>query len=170
VRLVLACTLLVAALACVFSLGQEDAYRARAFVIQVPSRFAGANGVELARTDRVLARAVALSGVGGVGVEWLRRRSKAETTSRLDLAFTVTAPRREDAVLLATGYAKSFRRAIPDDGGLPLRGAGARTAQGVLGPLGWTLLGAFVGFWLGLALAIVRGGLRPRNRSLAEPA
>ena len=37
-------------------------YRARAYVIQVPSDLGGQRGVELARSDRVLNRAIQLSG------------------------------------------------------------------------------------------------------------
>ena len=66
--------------------------------------------------------------------------------------FTVEAPREADAIALATGYAKAFRAAIPDDRGLPVRGRGARAAQRELGPLGWAGLGAFAGLAVGIAL------------------
>jgi hypothetical protein len=170
VRLVLACTLVVAAVAGLYSLSQERDYRARAFVIQVPSDLGGRGGVELARSEGVLLRAIALSGVGDIDASWLRDHSKAELTSRLDLAFTVTAPEREDAAALATAYAKSFRAAIPDDRGLPVRGRGATQAQSELGPFGWALLGGFVGFGVGLTLVILRDGLRGRRRSVTEAA
>jgi hypothetical protein len=163
VRLILACTLLLALLAGLAAMSQERNYRARAFVIQVPSDLGGERGLELARTEWVLRRAVALSGVRGVDAAWLRERSGAEITSRLDLAFTVQAPRAEDASALATGYAKAFRAAIPDDRGLPVRGRGAGPAQSELGPLGWALLGGFAGLGLGAALTVVRDGLRRRR-------
>ena len=159
-RLIVACTFLFAALAGLVSAAGERDYRARAYVIQVPSNLAGDRGVALARTEPVLGRAVALSRVEGVGAAWLRGHSSAQTTSRLDLVFTVEAPREVDAIALATGYAKAFRAAIPDDRGLPVRGRGARAAQRELGPLGWSGLGAFAGLAVGIALTLVRNGLR----------
>jgi hypothetical protein len=173
VRLILACTFLFAALAGLAAAVGERDYRARAYVIQVPSDLSGDRGVALARTDPLLRRAVALSGVKGVDAAWLRDRSSAGTTSRLDLVFTVEAPREADAVALATGYAKAFRAAIPDDRGLPVRGRGARVAQRELGPLGWAGLGAFAGLAVGIALTLLRNGLRrgsgraPRRASRA---
>jgi len=160
VRLIVACTFLFAALAGLVSAAGERDYRARAYVIQVPSNLAGDRGVALARTEPVLGRAVALSRVEGVDAAWLRGHSSAQTTSRLDLVFTVEAPREVDAIALATGYAKAFRAAIPDDRGLPVRGRGARAAQRELGPLGWAGLGAFAGLAVGIALTLVRNGLR----------
>jgi hypothetical protein len=87
----LACTLLFAAAAGIIAGGQDQDYRARAFVIQVPSDLGSQRGVELARSDRVLGRAIELSGVAGVGVPALRSASRAEITSRLDLAFRCAA-------------------------------------------------------------------------------
>ena len=60
---------------------------------------------------------------------------------------------------LATGYARAFRQAIPDDRGLPTRGIGARAAEGELGPVGWGLIGAMAGLGVGVALALLIDGL-----------
>jgi hypothetical protein len=169
----LVCTLAAAPVAGAFALGNERDYRARAFVIQVPSDLGGDRGLELARADRVLRQAVALSEVKQATPAWLLRHSNAELTSRLDLAFTVEASDPETAEALATGYAKAFRRAIPDDKGLPVRGRGAGEAQPELGPLGWTAIGGLIGLALGAALTVVRNGLRkgsaraPRHASRA---
>jgi hypothetical protein len=162
VRPILACTLLCAAAAALIAAGQEPSYRARAFVIQVPSALGGERGLELARSDRVLRSALAFSRVDGVTVAELRGRSKSELTSRLDFVFTVEAPRRQEAAALATGYAKAFRRAIPDDEGLPVRGRGAAEAQPRLGLVGWTLLGGVLGLGLGTAFTLLRDGRRRR--------
>jgi hypothetical protein len=177
VRLIVACTLIGALAAAGVAATQERDYRARAFVIQVPSEMGGEGGLELARSDRVLERAIALSGVQGTSTAWLREHSRAEITSRLDLAFTVEAPDPDTAAALASGYAKAFRRAIPDDHGLPVRGRGAGSAQPELGPLGWGALGALAGLALGAALALIRNGLRsgsargprPASRACAPP-
>jgi hypothetical protein len=158
--IVLASVLVFGCGAALFALGEQRDYRARAFVIQVPAALAGGEGVELARSEAVLRDALELAGVDDVTTAELRRRSSAETTSRLDVAFSVEAGTPERAMLLATSYAKAFRRAIPDDRGLPTRGVGARRAQGELGPLGWGLMGALVGLGVGIAAAVVRDGLR----------
>ena len=168
--MILVCTLAAAAVAGVLALGNERNYRARAFVIQVPSDLGGDTGVKLARDERVLRNAVVLSGVKQTTPAWLRRHSTAELTSRLDLAFTVEAPDAETATALATGYAKAFRRAIPDDRGLPVRGRGAGEAQPELGPLGWSALGGLAGLALGGALAVVHNGLRNRSARAPRPA
>ena len=169
-RLILACTLVVAAAAAGLALTGERDYRARAFVIQVPSDLGGAKGIELARTGRVLRHVIALSGVENATPAWLRSHSKAEITSRLDLAFTVEAPNREDAAALVTGYAKAFRRAIPDDRGLPVRGQGTTKAQPELGPLAWAAIGGLAGFALGTALTLLMNGLRSGSARAARPA
>ncbi len=163
-RLILAGTLLAGAVAGLWATGQARDYRARAFVVAVPSDLGGPRGVELARSDRVLRDAVRLSRVEGVDSAWLRRRSRAEITSRLDLVFTVEAPGSEEARALAVGYAKAFRAAIPDDRGLPVRGGSNGQAQRMLGPLGWAALGGFGGLTLGIALLILRRGLRGPTR------
>jgi hypothetical protein len=160
VRLILACTLLFAIAAGLIAAGQEREYRARAYVIQVPSDIGGDAGVALARSQRVLGEAVRLARVPGVDAAWLRDHSRVEITSRLDLVFTVEAKREDDATRLATAYAKALRAAIPDDRGLPVRGRGALAAQRELGPLGWAAFGAFAGLAVGVALALVRNGLR----------
>jgi hypothetical protein len=166
----LVCTFAAAAVAGAFALGSERDYRARAFVIQVPSNLGGDTGLELARDDRVLSDAVMLSGVKEATPAWLRRHSHVELTSRLDLAFTVEAPDPETAEALATGYAKAFRRAIPDDKGLPVRGRGAGEAQPELGPLGWSAIGGLVGLALGAVLTVVRNGLRKGSARAPRPA
>jgi hypothetical protein len=170
VRLIIACTLIGALAAAGFAATQDRDFRARAFVIQVPSDMGGPAGLELARSDRVLAQAIALSGVENTTTAWLREHSRAEITSRLDLAFTVEAPDADRAAALATGYAKSFRRSIPDDRGLPVRGRGAGSAQPELGPLGWGALGALGGLALGVALALIRNGIRNGSNGAARPA
>jgi hypothetical protein len=166
-RVMLVCTLVGAAVAASFANSSERDYRARAFVIQVPSDLGGEGGLDLARTERVLEHAVVLSGVRQATPAWLRRHSHAELTSRLDLAFTVEAPDAETAAALATGYAKAFRRAIPDDKGLPVRGRSAGEAQPELGPLGWAALGGLAGLAIGAAMALVQNGLR--NESARAP-
>jgi hypothetical protein len=167
VKLIVACTLIGALAAAGFAATQERDYRARSFVIQVPSDMGGDGGLELARSEPVLARAIALSGVGRTTTEWMREHSRAEITSRLDLAFTVEAPDADTAAALATGYAKAFRRAIPDDRGLPVRGRGAGGAQPELGPLGWGALGGLAGLGIGIALTLIRNGIR--SGSAQEP-
>ena len=174
-RLVIACTLIGALAAAGIAATQERDYRARAFVIQVPSDMGGEGGLELARSERVLEHAIELSGVTGTSTAWLRGHSRAEITSRLDLAFTVEAPDADTAAALATGYAKAFRRAIPDDRGLPVRGRGAGSAQPELGPVGWGALGGLAGLGIGIALMLIRNGIRsgsgqePRRASAACP-
>jgi hypothetical protein len=164
VRIVLGCALLAALAAGGFALARGTDYRARSFVIRVPPDFAGERGLARARADRVLRRALLLAGEAERGSDWLRERSSAELTSRLDLSFTVEAPDREQSAALATAYAKAYRREIPPRPGLTTRGRGARDAQRTLGPLGWTLLGGAAGLWLGVALAIVRAGRAERAR------
>jgi hypothetical protein len=171
VRIVLGCALLgaIAAGALAFAGGTD--FRARSFVIRVPPDFTGERGLALARGDAVLRRALELAGEGKQGVGWLRERSSAELTSRLDLSFTVEAPDRAQATALATAYARAYREGIPRRAGLTTRGRGARDAQRALGPLGWTLLGAAAGLWLGMALAIVRQGrASPQGLGSAERA
>jgi hypothetical protein len=164
VALILSCTVLFALGGALFGLGGEREYRARSYVIRVPAELARAGGVELARSEPVLREAIALSGVRDVDANWLRRHSTAEVTSRLDLTFTVEADRPEDAMAVATGYAKAFRRSIPDDKGLPVLGRGAHRVQGEPGLTTWVLLGALLGVGVGAALAVVRDGIRrPRD-------
>jgi hypothetical protein len=164
--MVFGCALLGALLAGGLALAGTSDYRARSFVIRVPPDFTGDRGLTLARGDAVLQRTLDLAGEQHE-VAWLRERSTAELTSRLDLSFTVETPDREQAAALATAYAMAYREQIPRRAGLTTRGRGARTAQRALGPIGWTLLGAAAGLWLGMALAIVRGG---RARASAPAA
>jgi hypothetical protein len=162
-------TLVFAAGAAVAS-GPERGYHARAYVIQVPAALGPERSVELARSKRVLREAIALSGVEGLGVQELRRRSTAESTSRLDIALTAEAESPDDAVELATAYAKAVRRAIPDDEGLPTRGVGARRAQSELGRAGWGVIGGVVGLGVGFALALLYDGLTRRSAPAPRPA
>jgi hypothetical protein len=172
-RIVVASVLVFAAVGGVFAMGKGREYRARAYVIQVPAALGPQRGVELARSERVLRQTVAFAGIEGIDLAELRRRSAAESTSRLDIAVTVEADRPQQAVELATAYAKAVRRGIPDDEGLPTRGVGARRAEGGLGPLRWPLIGAFIGLLVGAALAIVSDGLRrgsaPASRRASRP-
>jgi hypothetical protein len=171
--IVLISALVFAAGAGAFALGEERDYRARAYVIQVPAALGPQRGVELARSERVLRQTVALARIEGIDSADLRRRSAAESTSRLDIAVTVEADRPQQAIELATAYAKAVRRSIPDDQGLPTRGVGARRAEGGLGPLRWPLIGALVGLLVGAAVAIVSDGIRrgsgPTPRSASSP-
>jgi hypothetical protein len=166
-RIVLGCALLAALCAGALALVGERDYRARSFVIRVPPDFTGDRGLELARSDNVLRRALVLAGEEPAGATWLRGRSTAELTSRMDLSFTVRTPDREQSAALATAYARAYRAEIPRRAGLTTRGRGARDAQRTLGPLGWALLGGAAGLWLGMALAIVRDGLSRRGSAPA---
>jgi hypothetical protein len=165
--------LLFAAVGGALALGERREYRARAYVIQVPAALGPQRGVELARSEPVLRQTIELAGIEGIDPAELRRRSTAESTSRLDIALTVDADRPQRAIDLATTYAKAVRRSIPDDEGLPTRGVGARRAEGGLGPLRWPLIGALVGLVVGAALAIVSDGLRrgsaPAPRHASRP-
>jgi hypothetical protein len=166
-RVVAGFTILGALVAGVFAVAGDRDYRARSFVIRLPPDFAGERGLERARSEAVLGRALALAGEGALGVEWLRERSAAELTSRLDLSFTVESPEREQSVALATAYAKAYRSEIPRQAGVIAHGRGARDAQRTLGPAGWTLLGAAAGLWLGMAMAIVLDGRASRGSAQA---
>jgi hypothetical protein len=163
-------SLLFAAGAAAVGSGVDRGYRARAYVIQVPAALGPEHGVALARSERVLSQAISLSGVKGVTAQELRRRSTAESTSRLDVALTAEADNPEQAVQLATAYAKAFRRAIPDDEGLPTRGVGARRAHSELGPIGWGFIGAVVGLGVGFALALLYDGLSRGSAPAPRPA
>jgi hypothetical protein len=169
VRIVLGCALVGAIVAGVLALAAGTDFRARSFVIRVPPDFTGERGLALARGDVVLQRTLDLAGEDE-DVAWLRGRSTAELTSRLDLSFTVEAPGRKQAAALATAYAMAYREQVPRRAGLTTRGRGARTAQRTLGPVGWTLLGGAAGLWLGMALAIVRGGRARAAAAAPAPA
>jgi hypothetical protein len=162
VRIVLGCALVGAIVAGALALAAGTDFRARSFVIRVPPDFTGERGLALTRSDEVLQRTLDLAGEDE-DVAWLRGRSTAELTSRLDLSFTVEAPDRKQAAALATAYAMAYREQVPRRAGLTTRGRGTRTAQRTLGPVGWTLLGAAAGLWLGMAVAIVRQGTRSRK-------
>jgi hypothetical protein len=168
--IVLASTIVSAAIGAAVGLDQERGYRARAFVIRVPASLGVERAVELGRTDRVMRQALDLAGAEGVSLGELRRRSKVELTSRLDVVLTVNADSPKLAVRLASGYAKAFRREIPDDEGLSTRGVRARRAQAELGPIGWGLIGSLVGAAGGFALALLRDGLRRGSARAPGPA
>jgi len=168
-RIVAGCALVGAIAAGVLALAGGTDFRARSFVIRVPPDFSGGRGLAVARGDEVLRRTLDIAGDDEHDVGWLRDRSTAELTSRLDLSFTVEAPGRDQAAGLATAYAMAFRAEIPRRPGLTTSGRGTRTAQRTLGPIGWTLLGAAAGLWLGMAVAIVRQG-RGRVSSGSGPA
>jgi hypothetical protein len=167
-RIVLGCALLGALAAGALALASGRDYRARSFVIRVPPEFAGERGLARARSDRILGRVLVLAGEDGRGVDWMRRHSSAELTSRLDLSFTVKAPDREQSAALATAYARAYRQEIPRRAGLTTQARGAGEAYRTLGPIGWALLGGAAGLWLGMVLAIVRQG-RARTRSDPVP-
>jgi hypothetical protein len=164
-RIVLGCAFLFAVAAGTLALLGGQDYRARSFVVRVPPDFAGERGIEFARGDAVLGRALELAGEEERDPGWLRERSTAELTSRQDLSFTVEAPERAQSAALATAYAKAYREQIPRRAGLTTSGRGARDAHRTLGPLGWALLGGAAGLWLGMAIAIVLDG---RIRASAE--
>jgi hypothetical protein len=167
VRIVLACVLVGAIVAGALAFAGGTDFRARSFVIRVPPDFSGERGLARARSDAMLGRTLELAGEDE-DVEWLRERSTAELTSRLDLSFTVEAPDRRQAASLATAYAMAYRERIPRRAGLTTTGRGTRTAQRTLGPVGWILLGGAAGLWLGMAIAIVRqgrGSPRPARRA-----
>jgi hypothetical protein len=168
--IVLVTTLVFAVGGGAIALGDEREYRARSYVIQVPASLGPERGVGLARSEPVLRHAIALSGVEVTEVGELRRRSSAETTSRLDIALTVEADRPPQAIALATAYAKAVRLAIPDDEGLPTRGRGARRAEGGLGPFRELLIGALLGLAVGAAAAIVTDGIRGGSAPGPRPA
>lgn len=172
-RIVAVCALVAAIAAGALALAAGTDFRARSFVIRVPPDFTGERGLALARGDKVLQRTLDMAGDDEHDVAWLRGRTTAELTSRLDLSFTVEAPGREQAAALATAYAMAYRVEIPRRPGLTTRGRGTRTAQRTLGPVGWTLLGAAAGLWLGMALAIVlqgRGRVRSESGQAPRPA
>jgi hypothetical protein len=164
VRLILAFVLAGALVAGGISALQERDYRAHAYVIRVPPAYGGESGLQLARSEAVLARAA-----GQRSTAWLRRHSEVEHTGRGDFAISVRAPSEAEAVALATSYAKSVKRALRPVPGLATRGRGARKAERGLGPAGWALIGAAGGLWLGAAVAIVRSGSRRALRRASAP-
>jgi hypothetical protein len=169
-RIVAACGVVGALAAGAIAATGERDYKARAYVIQVPPRYGGEHGIDLARSDPVLRQALALSGVQGHNPRWLRDHSDVSLTSRRDLAFSVRTTQRAQSAALATAYAKSFRHSIPTVAGLPTRGRGARDAQPEMGPIGWALLGGAGGLWLGAALAILLDGLSRGSGQAPRPA
>ncbi len=168
VRIALLCALVGALAGVGFALAQERDYTARAFVIRVPPLDGRDSVLARARSDAILERALELSTVPAAGgLAWLRDHSEAELTGRLDLALSVRAGDREQAMELATAYAKAVKRSFPVEPGLNTRGRGARSAQLERGPLAWGLIGAAAGLWIGAALAIVirRGSARATRRA-----
>jgi hypothetical protein len=169
VRLILGFALAGALLAGCISVARQSEYRAHAYVIRVPPDYGGDRGLELARSDTVMLRALALAQARRRSSDWLRRRVGAQLTGRRDLALTVRASDRREAITLATAYAKAVKRELPDVPGLATRGRGARTAEQAPGLVGWVLAGSAVGVWLGAAAAIVRNGSGRAPRRASAP-
>jgi hypothetical protein len=167
-RIALACALLGALIGAGVGLAGEREYAAGAFVIRVPPLDGRDSVLALARRDSVMRGALELSELPAPGgPAWLREHSSAELTGRLDLALSVSAPGRDQAVALATAYAKAVKRELPVRPGLNTRGRGARRAQLDRGPIAWGLIGATMGLWIGVALWIVvrRGSARAARRA-----
>jgi hypothetical protein len=164
VRLILGFALAGALLAASVAALGEGGYRAHAYVIRVPPAYGGESGLELARSEPVLRRAA-----GRRSPAWLRRHSEVEHTGRRDFAISVHAPTGDEAVALATAYAKAIKSSLRRQPGLGTRGRGARSAKRALGPLGWGLLGGAAGLWLGAAAAIVRSGSGRAPRRASPP-
>jgi hypothetical protein len=137
-------------------------YRAHAYVIKVPPAYGDERGLELGRSERVLARVES-----GHPLAWLRGHSRVQLTGRRDFAISVRAPSEGEAVALATAYAKALKRSLRPVPGLATHGRAAHRARLAPGPFAWALLGAAGGLWLGAAIAIVRSGsaLAPRRAS-----
>jgi hypothetical protein len=168
-RIVLACVLLGALVGGGVAAAEGRDYRARSFVIRVPPAYGDADGLRFAQSDPVLRRALRLAGIEGRDPDWLRRRSSVQLTSRLDFAITVETPLRGETRDLATAYAKAVKRSLRAEPGLVTLGRGARDAQLGLGPVGWGVIGAAAGLWLGAALAIVRSGSARAARRASPP-
>jgi hypothetical protein len=169
VRFALACGLVFALVAGAIALAGERGYNAHAYVIRLPLDVGGERGLALARSEPVLRLALEEAGERGLSPGWLRDHSNVEVTSRMDLAFSVTAPTADRAAALATGYAKAFRRSIPAEPGMSGIGRGARDAEPELGPFGWALLAGTIGAWVGAALSIIRNGMA-RSRARTDVA
>jgi hypothetical protein len=152
------------------ALGERD-YRAHAYVIRVPPAYSTKAGVALARSDRVLGRALRLAAGARPARTpgWLRRHSEVALTGRGDFAISVAAPGHDEAIALATAQAKAIKRALPAQRGLHTIGRGARRARRGPSPLAWALLGAAGGLWLGVAAAIVRSGSARAPRRASPP-
>jgi len=123
----------------------EQTYRAHAYVIRVPPNYDNARGLAYARSKADPDAHVQLTGRG-------------------DFAITARSNSEAEAMARATASAKAIKRSLTPQPGLGTIGRGAHAASHDLGPLGWALLGAAAGFWLGAAAAIVRrgSGLAPR--------
>jgi hypothetical protein len=130
--------------------GGQRGYRAHAYVIRVPPRYASKAGLALARSK--------------VGPQ-----ARVQLTGRGDFAITVRADSEKEAMALATDDAKAIKRSLAPQPGLATIGRGAHRARRELGPAGWALLGAAGGFWLGAAAAIVRSGSGRAPRRASPP-
>ncbi len=148
--------------------GDRD-YRAHAYVIKVPPAYGGNAGLALARSDRVLRRALRLAHMGDRAPDWLREGARVGLTGRLDFAISVRGPTSDEAIALATAYAMAIKRSLRLEPGLGTRGRGARAARRELGPVGPALIGAAAGLWLGVAVAIVRNGSGRAPRRASAP-
>jgi hypothetical protein len=150
------------------SLAREPVYSARSYVVKVPPAHGTKAGLKLTRSDRLLARALKLAG-SRRSPDWLRRHSDVGLTGRLDFAIEARAADRGEAIALATAYARAIRRSLPRQPGLATLGRGARTAARPMGTVGWGLLGAAGGLWLGAAAAILRTGSGRGPRRASPP-
>jgi hypothetical protein len=170
IRLIVAFVVVGALAAAGVAALRERDYRAHSFVIRVPPSYGGDRGLAFAHSDPVLERTLTLSG-SERSVAWLRERTSMQLTGRGDFALDVRAPNEEEAIDLATNYARAVKRSLVLQRGLPTQGRRALDAEAELGPAGWALLGGAAGLWLGAAVAIVRSGLRsgPRRASAPSP-
>jgi hypothetical protein len=129
-----------------------ESYRAHAYVIRVPPAYDSARGLAFARAQADPGARIQLTGRG-------------------DFAITVRAGTAAEAMERATASAKAIKRSLRPQPGLGTIGRGAHAASHDHGPLGWALLGAAAGFWLGAAAVIVRrgSGRGPRRASPPYP-
>jgi hypothetical protein len=130
--------------------GGQRSYRAHAYVIRVPPRYATKEGLALARSKA-------------------GPQARVQLTGRGDFAITVRSDSKTEAMTLATIYAKAIKRSLTPQPGLATIGRGARAARRELGPAGWGLLGAAAGLWLGAAAAIVTTGSGRAPRRASPP-
>jgi hypothetical protein len=128
----------------------DRSYRAHAYVIRVPPAYDNADGLAFARGKA-------------------DPHARVQLTGRGDFAITVRAGSAAEAMDRATASAKAIKRSLTPQPGLGTIGRGAHAASHDLGPLGWALLGAGAGFWLGAAAAIVRRGSGRAPRRASPP-
>jgi hypothetical protein len=129
----------------------DESYRAHAYVIRVPPAYDNAGGLAFARAKA-------------------DPDARVQLTGRGDFAITVRAGSAAEAMDRATASAKAIKRSLTPQPGLGTIGRGAHAASHDLGPVGWGLLGAAAGFWLGAAAAIVRRGSGRAPRRVSAPS